>query len=212
MHFRISSSLSFQRKTKRHVFLLLFVLTPLHLSWPSYATGKCYRSPRQLISTKKRWWLYTRQNKLRVTSRSKQCNSFYNEMPVLIPISDCYNNLTDDTLGSDEQFSVKIFFSKKLIFEISKILIFNPKSLNFYSVWSINHFSIRLVKRAIINGCLTTLCTYSDSLRFFQYEISPLFFDPFPKSWWSAPKICNCDFEFACILNHHWCIVCQINN
>ena len=39
---------------------------------------------------------YTRQNKLRVTSRSKQCNSIFNEMPGLIPISDCFNNLTDD--------------------------------------------------------------------------------------------------------------------
>ena len=58
VHFRISSSLSFKRKTKRHVFLLLFVLTPVHLNWPSYATGKCYRSPRQLISTMKHWWLY----------------------------------------------------------------------------------------------------------------------------------------------------------
>ena len=57
MHFRISSSLSFQRKTKHHVFLLLFVLTPVHLNWPSYATGKCYRSPRQLISTMKHRWL-----------------------------------------------------------------------------------------------------------------------------------------------------------
>ena len=58
VQFRTSSSLSFQRKTKRHVFLLLFVLTPVHLNWPSYATGKCYRSPRQLISTMKHWWLY----------------------------------------------------------------------------------------------------------------------------------------------------------
>ena len=33
-------------------------------------------------------------------------------------ISDCYNNLTDDTLGSDEQFSVKYFRPK--LFEISK--------------------------------------------------------------------------------------------
>ena len=58
MHFRISSSLSFKRKTKRHVFLLLFVLTTVHLNWPSYATGKCNQSPRQLISTMKHWWLY----------------------------------------------------------------------------------------------------------------------------------------------------------
>ena len=58
MHFRFSSSLSSQRKTKRHVFLLLFVLTPVHLNWPSYATGKCYRSPWQLISTMKHWWVY----------------------------------------------------------------------------------------------------------------------------------------------------------
>ena len=58
VHFRISSSLSFRRQTKRHVFLLLFVLTPVHLNWLSYATGKCYRSPPQLISTMKLWWLY----------------------------------------------------------------------------------------------------------------------------------------------------------
>ena len=58
VHFRISSSLSFQRKTKRHVLLLLFVLTLVHLNWPSYATGKCYRSPRQLIATMNHWWLY----------------------------------------------------------------------------------------------------------------------------------------------------------
>ena len=75
--------------------------------------------------------LYTRQNKLRVTSRSKQCSSIFNEISGLIPVSDCYNDLTDDILGPDEQFAVKIFFSKSLIFEISKILIFNPKSLNF---------------------------------------------------------------------------------
>ena len=56
--FQNSFSLSFQRKTKRNVFLLLFVLTPVHLNWPSYATGKCYRSPRQLISTMIHWWLY----------------------------------------------------------------------------------------------------------------------------------------------------------
>ena len=138
---------------------------------------------------------YTRQIKLRVTSRSKQCNSIFNEMPVLIQISDCFNNLTDDILGPDEQFPVKIFFSKILIFEISKILIFNPKSLNFKTLWLINHLSFRRVNRAILNRCLTTLGAYSGSLRFFQYEISPLFFDPFPKSWWSAPKICNCDFD-----------------
>ena len=61
-------------------------------------------------------------------------------MPGLIPISDWHNNLTDDILGSDEQFPVKIFFSKSLIFEISKILIFNPKSLNFNTLWLIYHF------------------------------------------------------------------------
>ena len=95
---------------------------------------------------------YTRQNKLRVIPRSKQCNSIFSKLPGLISISDCYNNLTDDTLGLDEQFPVKIFFSKSLIFEISKIFIFNPKSLNFYFLWLINHFSIRLVKRALINS------------------------------------------------------------
>ena len=40
-------------KTKRHVLLLLFDLTPVHLNLPSYATGKCYRSPLQLISITK---------------------------------------------------------------------------------------------------------------------------------------------------------------
>ena len=103
-------------------------------------------------------------------------------MPGLIPMSDCYNNLTADTLWSDEQFQVKIFFSKSFIFEISKILIFNTKSVNFYFRWLVNYFSIRLVKRALINRFLTTLGAYSDSRRFFQYEISPLFFDRFPKS------------------------------
>ena len=58
MYFRLSSSLNIERKTKRHVLLLLFVLTPVHLNWPSYATGKCYRSPLQLISTMKQCWLY----------------------------------------------------------------------------------------------------------------------------------------------------------
>ena len=147
--------------------------------------------------------IYTRQNKIRVTSRSKQCYSIFNRMPGLNLISDWYDNLTDDILGSVEQFSVKTFVSKSLIFDISKILIFYPKSLNFYSLWLINHFAIRLEKKALINRSLTTLSVYIDSLRFFQYEISPLFFDPFPKSWWSAPKICNCDYEIACILNHH---------
>ena len=98
--------------------------------------------------------MYTRQNKLRVIPCSKQCNSIFSKLPGLISISDCYNNLTDDTLGLDEQFPVKIFFSKSLIFEISKIFMFNPKSLNFYFLWLINHFSIRLVKRALINSFL----------------------------------------------------------
>ena len=91
-------------------------------------------------------------------------------------------HLTADTLWPDEQFSVKIFFSKSLFFEISKILIFNPKSVNLYFLWLVNHFSIRLVKRALINRFLTTLDAYSVSRRFFQYQISPLFFDRFPKS------------------------------
>ena len=125
---------------------------------------------------------YTRQNKLRVTPRSKQCDSIFRKLPGLISISDCYNNLTDDTLGSNEQFRVKIFFSKSLIFEISKIFIFNPKSLTFHFLCLINHFPIRLVKRALINRFTTTISTIFDSHRFFQYEISPLFFDPFPKS------------------------------
>ena len=49
---------------------------------------------------------------------------------------------------------------------------------------------------------------------FFQYTISPLFFDCFQKSWWSTPKICICDFKFAFVhvSKHHWCIVCWIIN
>ena len=66
MHFGISSTWSFQRKTKRHVFLLLFVLTHVHLNWPSYATWKCYQSPRQLISTMKHWRLYITINSLTI--------------------------------------------------------------------------------------------------------------------------------------------------
>ena len=97
-------------------------------------------------------------------------------------MSDRFYNLTVDTLWSDEQFPVKIFFSKSSIFEISKILIFDPKSENLYFLWLVNHFSLRLVKRALINKFLTTLGAYSDGRRFFQYDFSPLFFDRFPKS------------------------------
>ena len=92
--------------------------------------------------------MYTRQNKFRVTPRSKQYNFIASKMPGLIPKSDCFNNLTDDTLGPDEKFPIKIFSSKTLIFETSKILIFSPKLLNFYILFLINHISIRLVKRA----------------------------------------------------------------
>ena len=106
--------------------------------------------------------------------------SIFSKMPGLSSISDCNNNLTDDTLGSDEQFPVKIFFSKSLIFEISKIFIFNPKSLNCYFLWLINHFSIRLVKRALINRFFTTMSTISDSHRFFSVK-SHHFFRPFSK-------------------------------
>ena len=108
--------------------------------------------------------------------------------------------------------SSKNIFSKILIFEISKILIFNTKSFNSFFSWLINHFTIKHLKRAFLNRFLMTLVTYSDSRRFFQYKILPLFFDCFPKSWWSAPKKCNCDFEFAFLSNHHWYIVCQIIN
>ena len=51
---------------------------------------------------------YTRENKLRVTTHFKHCDSISRKMRGLIPISDCYNNLTDCILGSDEQFQVKI--------------------------------------------------------------------------------------------------------
>ena len=38
----------------------------------------------------------------------------FQKMPWLIPIPDCYNDLIDDTLGSDEQFPVKKkYFLKK---------------------------------------------------------------------------------------------------
>ena len=80
MHFRISSSLSFQRKTKRHVFLLLFVLTPVHLNWPSHAPWKCYRLPRQLISTMKHWWFYITINFLTIfkwKTRNSRLNLIY---------------------------------------------------------------------------------------------------------------------------------------
>ena len=46
----------------------------------------------------------------------------------------------------------------------------NPKSLNFYSLWFINHISIRLVKTALIKICLTTFGTYSDRRRFFSMK------------------------------------------
>ena len=42
-----------------------------------------------------------------------------------------------------------------------------------------------------------TFVTHFDIRRCFQYKILPLFFDCFSKSWWSAPKMWNCDFKFA---------------
>ena len=42
-------------------------------------------------------------------------------------------------------------------------------------------FSIKLVKRALLNRCLMILETYSDSPRFFQYKIPPLFSTVFQK-------------------------------
>ena len=125
--------------------------------------------------------IYARQNKLRITPRSKQCNSIFSKTPGLIPMSDCYNNLIADTLWSNEQFPVKIFFSKSLIFEISKILIFNPKSVNLYFLWLVNHFSIRLMKKALINRFLTTLGAYSDSRRFFSMKSHHFFSTVFQK-------------------------------
>ena len=153
------------------IYRLRFIYLPIRL------TIATYDNPAEIAQL----FIYTRQNKLRVTSRSKQCSSIYNEMPGFISVSDCYNNLTDDILGPDEQFPVKIFFSKSLILEISKILIFNPKSLNFNFLWLINHFSIRIVNRAIINICLTTLGSYSGSPRFFQLRNLTTFFRPFSK-------------------------------
>ena len=58
VHFCLASSLRIQRKTKQHVLLLLFVQTPVHLNRPTYATVKCVRSPRRLISTMKHWWFH----------------------------------------------------------------------------------------------------------------------------------------------------------
>ena len=80
MHFRISSSFSFQWKTKHHVFLLLFVLTPVYLNWPSYATWKCNQSPRPLISTMKHCWLYISINFLTIFQwkmRNSRLNLIY---------------------------------------------------------------------------------------------------------------------------------------
>ena len=58
MHFRLASFLRIQRKTNRQAMLLLFVLTPVYLNWPSYATVQCYRSPHQFIYTMQHGWFY----------------------------------------------------------------------------------------------------------------------------------------------------------
>ena len=52
--------------------------------------------------------------KLRVTPRSKQCNSIFSKMPGLIPISDYYNNLTDDTLEIKRRRSDPVLWQKPL--------------------------------------------------------------------------------------------------
>ena len=73
-------------------------------------------------------------------------------MPRLIPISDCYKNLTGDTLGSDKQFSVKIFFSKKLIFEISKIFFFlKPKIIKLLFLMAYEPFFYQTCEKSINN-------------------------------------------------------------
>ena len=73
MHFKLTSSLIINWKTKRHFLLLLFDLTPLHLNWPSNATGECYRSPRWLISTMKHWWFHITIHSLTIF-KWKMCN------------------------------------------------------------------------------------------------------------------------------------------
>ena len=67
------------------------------------------------------------------------------------------NFLTDDSLGSDEKIPVETYL-KFLICEISKNLIFNPKSLNSYGKLTI--FSIKPVKRAakqVFDKCLVSI-------------------------------------------------------
>ena len=118
--------------------------------------------------------IYTRQNKLRVRPRSKQCISIFSRMPALIQLPKRLNILTGDLLRSHEQFPVKIIFSKIVIFEISKILIFNPKSFNSFLMINLPFFN-QTFEKSISKQIFMNLVTYSDSRRFFQNKISPLF-------------------------------------
>ena len=118
VHLRISFSLSFQRKTKHYVFLLLFVLTPVHTNWPIYASGKCYRSPRQFISTMKHWWLYISIHLLTIF-KWKMCNLRLNLIYLSFFVQYIYNYYSQNTVNL-----------KVLFFEVSPIVLSNLININ----------------------------------------------------------------------------------
>ena len=79
---------------------------------------------------------------------------------------------------------MKTFFLKNCVFEISKLRFLNPRLLNSYSLLTINHTSIQLVKKATTDRFVTTL-----GIRcYFQYEISPLFSTIFSKNVDGRPR------------------------
>ena len=119
-------------------FFLTFWAILLRMNYYRKLKPRCWERPVHYLCTlepgRPGCVIYTRQNKLRVRPRSKQCISISSRTPVLIQITECLNFSTNDILMSREQFPVKIFFSKSPIFQISKILISNPKSFNSFSL------------------------------------------------------------------------------
>ena len=151
MHFRISSSLSFQRKTKRHVFLLLFVLTPVYLNWPSYATGKCYRSPRQLILIMKHWWLYITIHSMTIF-KWKMCNLRLNFIYLSFLCSiymskkskfDVFQN-SKSTVTFDQYFTANMKYKRKNTYMNINRIILNPIYRKFIYSCSLKWLTTRL--------------------------------------------------------------------
>ena len=184
VHFWISSSFSFKRKTKRHVFLLLFVLTIVHLNWPSYATGKCYRSPRQLISTMKHWWLYITIHSLTIF-KWKICdlrlNLIYLSFFVQFILSVNYTLFAMYTYKKSfitifEGLSYNMTVLEKWILENSHMILFVQNDFFFFFIQNVSrslarcttpltvtHFTTYTVSECVSESCQVYYTAYSNT-------------------------------------------------